>query len=98
DVAERPVERVGVGGAAFRRLLPERVAELLGPVRMAAGDPEHGVERVLAGLLSGRGEALPDELPEEVGRDHAQLDLLRAPPERLVLGLEPARPPPPLAP
>src|SRR6185295_9393567 len=73
---------------ARRRLLQEEVAELLRGVRVPARDREDLRDDGRVDPAAGVGEAPLDEVAERPGRDRAELELLGAAPERLVLVVE----------
>ena len=90
--AEEPLE----GGLVLRlagrpllgRLAPEEVAELLRRIRVAESRVENALDHGLLDAPPGPLELRADVAAEERRRDHAELHLLRAPPERLVLVVE----------
>ena len=72
----------------FRRLAPHEVAELLRRVRVAESRVQHPVDGGRLDPLPGALELRLDVAAEERRRDHAELHLLRAAPEGLVLVVE----------
>jgi hypothetical protein len=81
---EPRIELGGARPAAGRGLLPQRVAQLLRGVGVAARDRQHAVDGGVVDPAARRLEPLANEGREVFGRDHAELHLLRAAPERLV--------------
>src|SRR5581483_9093105 len=62
DAVDRPLERAGGHRGAVGSLFPEGIAELLCPVRVAAGDREQLGADPVVDALPGRLEALMNEL------------------------------------
>src|SRR5262245_42327283 len=97
ELLERDLVLVGTGLGALGRLLPEEVAELLRRVRVAERRLQNTRNDVSHHRTTGPRELRLDVAAEELRRDHAELHLLRAPPERLVLVVEDPREHVPLA-
>ena len=85
---ERSLDVRQPGEVPARDELPDEVGELLRPVRMAARRGEQPPHRLVVDPLLGLVEAPPQEAGELGRLDRAQLEALRAPPERFVAVLE----------